>query len=307
MREHGVGGLATSATLPVIGTKELIGSLALHLRVGADDVVALPALAYPTYAVGAALVGARVAHADSVADLAALPDVPAIVWINSPSNPTGRVLDAGELRAMVTWCREHGSLLVSDECYLDLGWEVEPVSVLHRDVCGDSHDGVLAVHSLSKRSNLAGYRCGFVAGDPALVAELADVRRNLGLQMPGPQQRVAIAALDDEEHVREQRARYAGRRDLLRPALEAAGFTIEHSEAGLYLWATAGESSEATVGRLADVGIMVVSGVQYGAPGAGHVRIALTASDADVALAVDRLAHLEAPSATTPTAQEGPR
>ncbi|MGA8257882.1 MAG: aminotransferase class I/II-fold pyridoxal phosphate-dependent enzyme, partial [Nocardioides sp.] len=159
----------------------------------------------------------------------------------------------------------------------------------HPDVCGGSHDGLLAVHSLSKRSNVAGYRCGFVSGDAAVIAELASVRRNLGLQMPGPQQGAAVAALGDEAHVAAQRARYAARRDLLRPAIEAAGFRIDHSEAGLYLWATRGEPVADSIGWLADRGIVAVSGLEYGAAGAEHVRFALTAPDDAVALAADRL------------------
>ena len=165
--------------------------------------------------------------------------------------------------------------------------------MLHPDVSGGTHDGVLAVHSLSKRSNLAGYRCGFVSGDPGLVAELASVRRNLGLQLPAPQQGAAIAALDDDEHVAQQRQRYAGRRELLRPALEAAGFRIDHSGAGLYLWATRDEPSTTTVDWLADRGIVTVGGHEYGAAGDHHVRFALTASDADVALAVARICASE--------------
>ncbi len=157
--------------------------------------------------------------------------------MNSPSNPTGRVLPVDHLRKMVDWCRERGVLLVSDECYLECAWDATPLSVLHPDVCGGSPEGLLAVHSLSKRSNLAGYRCGFVAGDPAVVGELLAVRKNLGLIMPGPQQRAMVAALDDDEHVVEQHARYAARRAVLRDAFESAGFRIDHSEAALYLWA----------------------------------------------------------------------
>ncbi|MDE0778077.1 MAG: succinyldiaminopimelate transaminase [Nocardioides sp.] len=294
-RAHGVGGLHDRQVLPVIGTKELIGSLALHLGRGPDDVIAHPRLAYPTYAVGAALVGAMAVEADDVADLEALAAAdrtPSLVWVNSPSNPTGAVLDASALHAMVTWCRENDALLVSDECYLDLGWEASPVSVLAHDICGGTHDGLLAVHSLSKRSNLAGYRCGFVTGDQRLVTELASVRRNLGLQLPGPQQGAAIAALGDDAHVVEQRARYAARRDVLRPALEAAGFRVDHSEAGLYLWATREEPAERTVAVLADHGIVAVPGTEYGLHGAAHVRFALTAPDADVALAAQRLPTL---------------
>jgi len=286
---HGATGLTEAQVLPVIGTKELIGSLALHLDLGAEATIAHPTLAYPTYAVGAALVGARPVLADTVADLEALDQVPALVWINSPSNPTGQVLSPDELRALVGWCREHGARLVSDECYLDLGWEATPTSVLHPDICGGTHDGLLAVHSLSKRSNLAGYRCGFVSGDAATIAELASVRRNLGLQMPGPQQGASIAALGDEQHVVEQRERYRARRDLLRPAVEAAGFRIDRSEAGLYLWATRGEPNEQTIGWLADQGIVAVAGTEYGAAGAQHVRFALTAPDDAVALAAERL------------------
>ncbi len=289
---HGVSGLLDRQVLPVIGTKELIGSLALHLALGRDDVIAYPRLAYPTYAVGAALVGALGVPADDVADLEALAATgrpPSLVWVNSPANPTGAVLDAEALAAIVAWCREHDALLVSDECYLDLGWDVAPISVLHHDVCGETQDGVLALHSLSKRSNLAGYRVGFVTGDQRVIGELASVRRNLGLQLPGPQQQAAIAALADDEHVRVQRARYAGRRDVLRPALEAAGFAVEHSEAGLYLWATRDEPCERSIASLVALGIVAVPGHEYGPHGARHVRFALTAPDADVALAAERL------------------
>ncbi|MGA8847762.1 MAG: succinyldiaminopimelate transaminase [Nocardioides sp.] len=296
-RAHGVTGLGESQVLPVIGTKELIGSLALHLSLGPAHTIAYPRLAYPTYAVGAALVGARGVVADDVADLetlAAQGSTPSLVWINSPANPTGRVLAPEALRAILAWCREHDALLVSDECYLDLGWEEIPTSVLHPDICGANHDGLLALHSLSKRSNLAGYRIGFVTGDQAIVAELAAVRRNLGLQLPGPQQSAAIAALSDDEHVARQRERYSRRRDLLRPALETAGFTVDHSQAGLYLWATRGEPCEQSISMLADLGIVAVPGHQYGPYGAEHVRFALTAPDADVASAAQRLSTITA-------------
>lgn len=282
-------GLGLDGVLPVIGSKELIASLPGHLGVGAGDLVVYPELAYPTYEVGAALVGARVLATDSLTALG--PEVPRILWINSPSNPTGRVLPVAHLRKVVEWCRERGVLLISDECYIELAWEpdVEPVSVLHPDVCGDSHEGILAVHSLSKRSNLAGYRCAFVAGDPAVVGELLAVRKNLGLQMPGPQQRAMIAALDDDEHVAEQHARYAARRARLRPALEAAGFRIDHSEGSLYLWSSRDEDCWETVSWFADRGILVAPGSFYGAAGQQHVRVALTATDERIDAAVARL------------------
>ena len=292
-RRHGVDpeatGLGLDGVLPTIGSKELIGSMAVHLGIGAGDLVVYPELAYPTYEVGAALAGARWLATDSLTAVG--PEVPALLWLNSPSNPTGRVLPAEHLRKVVDWCRERGTLLVSDECYLECAWEgTPPVSVLHPDICGGSHEGILAVHSLSKRSNLAGYRCAFVAGDPAVVGELLAVRKNLGLQMPAPQQAAMIAALDDDAHVVEQHARYAARRALLREALASAGFRIDHSEGSLYLWATRDEDCWTTVSDLADRGILVAPGAFYGAAGSRHVRVAFTATDERIHAALARLA-----------------
>lgn len=297
-RRFGVTGLGLDGVLPVIGSKELIASLPTHLGIGPGDLIVQPELAYPTYEVGAALVGARILATDSLTAVG--PETPKIVWINSPSNPTGRVLPAEHLRKVVAWCRERGVLLVSDECYLELTWtgtEPEPVravSVLHPDICGDSVEGILAVHSLSKRSNLAGYRCAFAAGDPAVIAELLAVRKNLGLQMPGPQQHAMVAALDDDVHVEQQHARYAARRTRLKAALEAAGFRIDHSEGSLYLWSqrqteAGGEPCWETVAWFADRGILVAPGEFYGPAGARHVRVALTATDERIDAAIDRL------------------
>jgi succinyldiaminopimelate transaminase len=246
-----------------------------------------PELAYPTYEVGAALAGADILRADSLTAIG--PRTPRILWLNSPSNPTGRVLGVDHLRKVVEWCRDRGTLLVSDECYAECAWEDQPVSVLHPDVCGESHEGLLAVHSLSKRSNLAGYRCAFVAGDPAVVAELLAVRKNLGLMMPEPQQQAMAVALDDDAHVVEQHATYAARRAVLREALLSADFTIDHSEASLYLWATRGEDCWETVAALADLGILVAPGAFYGPAGSRHVRVAFTATDERIAAAVARL------------------
>jgi succinyldiaminopimelate transaminase len=291
-RRAGAVGLGQEHVLPSVGSKELIAGLALHLGLGPGDLVVAPELAYPTYAVGAALAGARVVATDALSSLG--PERPAMVWINSPSNPTGRVLPVEHLRKVVAWCRERGALLVSDECYLESGWDAEPVSVLHPDVTDGDVTGVLAVHSLSKRSNLAGYRCAFVAGDPAVVAELLAVRKNLGLMVPGPVQVAMKAGLDDDAHVAEQRARYAARRTSLRRALHAAGFRIDHSEGALYLWATRGEPCWDTVAGLADHGVLVAPGDFYGPAGARHVRVAITATDERVAAAVDRLGRLSA-------------
>ncbi len=289
-RRHGVTGvtgLGLDAVLPVIGSKELISSLALHLGLGPTDLVVHPELAYPTYAVGAALAGAPTLAADSLTAIG--PQRPALLWLNSPSNPTGKVLPVEHLRKVVQWCRERGTLLVSDECYLECVWEGTATSVLHPDVSGGSTDQILAVHSLSKRSNMAGYRCGFVAGDASVVAELIAVRKNLGLMLPGPQQVAMAAALTDDEHVAEQHARYFARRTQLWQALVSAGFRIDHSEGSLYLWASHDEPAIETVAWFADRGILVAPGTFYGPAGDRHVRIAFTAPDERVATATARL------------------
>ena len=286
-RRYGVTGLAEGTVLPVIGTKELIAWLPTLLGMGPDDVVVVPELAYPTYEVGAQLASAQVLRADSLTQLG--PQSPALVYLNSPSNPTGKVLGVDHLRKVVGWARERGVLVASDECYLGLGWDAEPLSVLHPSVSDGDHTGLLAVHSLSKSSSLAGYRAGFVAGDPALVAELLAVRKHAGMMVPTPVQAAMVAALDDDAHEREQRERYARRRDALLPALRAAVLTVDHSEAGLYLWATRGEPCRDTAAWLAQRGILVAPGEFYGPRGAQHVRIALTATDERVAAAVSRL------------------
>jgi succinyldiaminopimelate transaminase len=286
-RRYGITGLTEAAVLPVIGTKELIAWLPTLLGLGPSDVVVVPELAYPTYDVGARLAGAQVLRADSLTQLG--PQSPSLVFLNSPSNPTGRVLGVDHLRKVVGWARDRDVLLASDECYLGLGWEAEPVSVLHPAVCGGDHTGLLAIHSLSKSSSLAGYRAGFVAGDPGLVAELLAVRKHAGMMVPTPVQAAMVAALDDDAHEKLQRERYARRRAALAPALRSAGFAIDDSEAGLYLWATRGEPCRDSVGWLAARGILVAPGDFYGPSGAQHVRIALTATDERVAAAVDRL------------------
>jgi len=214
---------------------------------------------------------------------------PSLVWLNSPANPTGQVLPAEHLAKVVAWARERGAVVVSDECYLEYGWDAEPVSVLHPSVCQGSHRGLLSVHSLSKRSNLAGYRAGFVAGDSALVRELLGVRKHAGMMVPWPVQEAMRVALGDDAHVDAQRARYAHRRALLRTAFGSAGFRFEHSQGSLYLWATRDEPCWDSVEWLAERGILVAPGEFYGAAAGQHVRIALTATDERVDAAVARL------------------
>jgi succinyldiaminopimelate transaminase len=286
-RRYGVTNVADDAVLPAIGTKELIAWLPTLLGLGSDDVVAVPELAYPTYEVGAKLAGAQVLLADSLTQIG--PRTPALVYLNSPSNPTGAVLGPDHLRKVVGWARERGAVVASDECYLGLGWDAAPVSLLHPSVCDGDHTGLLAIHSLSKTSSLAGYRAGFVAGDRALIAELLAVRKHAGMMMPTPVQGAMVAALDDDAHERDQRERYARRRDALMPAVRSAGFDVDHSEAGLYIWATRGEPCRDTVGWLAPRGILVAPGEFYGPRRALPARIALTATDERIDAAVERL------------------
>jgi len=284
--------------LPVIGTKEFIAWLPTVLGLGPGDTVLYPSLAYPTYDIGARLCGATPAAVAEVsaAALATAPGTGRLLWVNSPSNPTGRVLPPAALRDAVGWARSRGAVLASDECYIELGWDTRPVSALHASVRGDSLDGVLAVFSLSKRSNLAGYRAGFVTGDPGLMKELLLVGRQAGMIVPAPVQAAMTAALSDDAHAAEQKARYAARRDILADGLRAAGFRIEHSEAGLYLWATRpGLDCWAACELLAsECGILVGPGSMYGPDGNGYIRVALTATDERVAAAGRRLRALAA-------------
>ncbi|MEZ5185364.1 MAG: succinyldiaminopimelate transaminase [Candidatus Nanopelagicales bacterium] len=266
--------------LPLIGTKEFVAWLPTLLGMGPADTVASPTVAYPTYVVGAMIAGCESVEVGEPA---------ALTWLNSPANPTGAVMSVGELRDVVTRARDHGSIVASDECYIELGWDAEPVSVLHPSVCGGDHSGLIAVHSLSKRSNLAGYRFGFAVGDPDLIRRLLAVRKHAGMMVPLPVQAAAAAALLDDEHVLVQRERYLRRREILCSALESAGFRIEQSHAGLYLWATRDEACWDSVDWLAHRGILVAPGDFYGPGGARNIRVALTASDADVDLAAQRL------------------
>jgi succinyldiaminopimelate transaminase len=289
-RSHGVA-VNPDAVLPVIGTKEFIAWLPTLLGCGAADTVVYPQLAYPTYEIGARLAGAKAVATDGL--LALGPEPVRLVWVNSPANPTGRVLPAGHLAKMVRWARERGTILASDECYIDLCFGEQSPSVLQPDACDGSHQGILAVYSLSKRSNLAGYRAGFVTGDPGLVSQILQIHRQAGMIVPGPVQAAMTAALNDDEHAVQQRARYAARRSALRPALERAGWRIDHSEAGLYLWAThPGLDAWASVGALAEIGILVAAGSFYGTAGDQHVRLALTATDERIQSAAQRLAAL---------------
>ncbi len=289
-----------AGVLPSIGSKELVAWLPTLLGLGAGDTVGYPAIAYPTYEVGARLAGARPRPFTSLTEFGPLTKAnrPALLWVNSPNNPTGQVLGVDHLAKVVRWARQHGVLVASDECYAELDWrERDPApgsvpSILDPAVCQGSHEGLLAVYSLSKQSNLAGYRAAFVAGDTSVVNQLLQVRKHAGMIMPGPVQQAMLAALSDPQHVIDQRERYRRRREILAPAMERAGLRIEHSEAGLYLWATRDEDCWASVGALAELGILAAPGSFYGAAGARHLRLALTATDARIAAGAQRIAAL---------------
>lgn len=289
-RAHGVN-ITADQVLPTIGSKELVASLPTQLGFGPGHAIAIPELAYPTYQVGVLLAGCRMVRASPAALLADLTDVlVSMVWLNSPSNPTGAVIPPETLAKLVAWARHRGVIIASDECYLDLGWEVTPTSILDDEICGGDHTGLLALHSLSKRSNLAGYRLGFVAGDRDLIAGLVALRKHAGMMVPTPVQAAGVAALTDDAPALAQRARYGNRRAVLSAALSRAGFTIEESAAGLYLWCTRGERALDSVASLAERGILVAPGTFYGPAGSRHIRAALTATDEQIAAVASRLA-----------------
>jgi succinyldiaminopimelate transaminase len=267
--------------LPLIGSKELVAWLPTILQ---SKKVIYPEVAYPTY-----LVGALIAQAKPIAvavDAKSWPEAD-FAWVNTPSNPTGRVHSEEELRATVKWARENNSVLVCDECYIDFGDTTTPTSLL-KYTDGDNSN-ILVVHSLSKRSSMAGYRGAFLIGDAKLISQIREIRKHAGMMVPLPIQNAMVAALSDESHVVEQRDRYNARRATLAPALTAAGFKIEESAAGLYIWCTRSEDCWKSVEWLANLGIVATPGSFYGELGSAHIRIAMTATDAQIREAADRI------------------
>jgi len=276
-----VGATGDFDVLPLIGSKEIVAWLPTILE---SKKVLIPEIAYPTYHVGAVLAGADSVPVDI--DAKSWPSAD-LAWLNSPSNPTGRVHSEAEVKACIDWSRANNALLVSDECYLEFEHSAHPVSVLSHT--GGDNTNILAVHSLSKRSSMAGYRAAFMIGDSELIARIREIRKHGGMMVPLPVQKAMTVALADDKHVAEQRTRYNARKDALRPALEAAGFTIEFSNAGLYLWCTRNEDAWESVSWLASRGILATPGSFYGAQGARYIRIAMTATDAQIADTVQRL------------------
>ena len=294
-RRFGVA-LDRSQLAACVGSKELVAGLPhwLRLRDPERDTVLYPAVSYPSYAMGAALAGCRAVAVPTDSewriDLGAISDDDAsralCLWVNSPANPTGALDD---LDAAAEWGRARGVTVLSDECYAEFTWASDPRTIL---TSGTS--GVLAVHSLSKRSNLAGVRAGFYAGDAALVRYLSEIRKHAGLMLPGPAQAAAVIAFDDDEHVAAQRARYRGRLDALAGALARQGLEAPLPEGGFYLWVAApGGDAWGLARRLAsEAGMIVSPGEFYGDAAPGYVRIAVVRPDDEIELLVRRLGGL---------------
>jgi len=304
-RRFGVD-LSPDAVMACVGTKELVAGLPrlLSLRDPSRDTILYPALSYPTYAMGATLAGLRAVRVP--VDETWRPDVRAVdpedaerallLWCNDPANPTGVGATTAELAETLAWARERNITVASDECYAEFtcdasGAPAPPVTVL-----AGQHVGVLVVHSLSKRSNMAGFRVGFVGGDPELVAYLGEVRKHAGMIVAAPMQAAAAAALGDDAHVDEQRARYAARRARLLPALEQCGLVHDGGPSTFYLWlhdVARGTGGWEIAARLAAAGVLVAPGDLYGPPGASHVRLALTLTDDQIEQADERLAQMQ--------------
>ena len=268
--------------LPTIGSKELVAWLPTILR---PKTVLYPKVAYPTYLVGGIIHEAKSVEVDIAPNNWPQAE---LAWINSPSNPTGRIHSEKELSDVISYSRKTGAVIASDECYINFpASDVKPISILK--VAQGDNKNLLAVHSLSKRSNLAGYRAGMIIGDPELIAQIREVRKHAGMMVPLPVQSAMCAALGDENHVSEQAECYRNRRNILRPALESAGFKVDETNAGLYIWCTRNEEDWVSVGWLADLGILATPGHFYGSAGAKHIRIALTATDSQISDAAVRI------------------
>lgn len=290
-RRRGVPGLAIDEVMPTIGSKEFISWLPVLLGLGPEDLVVQPEIRYTAYEVGAALAGAKILASD---DPAQWPTNTKLVWLNSPANPHGAVIGKDQLRIAVARARELGAVIVNDECYAEMGWEppydeARIPCILDPGVVGANRDGVLSIYSLSKQSNLAGYRAAFAAGDEKLIRGLVNLRMHAGMMTPYPVQQAMIAALNDEDHVALARSLYRDRREVMLKALARAGFEVSASEAGLYLWATDGQDCWSTVDRLARLGVLVVPGDFYGERGRNFIRVSLTAADEQISRAASRM------------------
>jgi succinyldiaminopimelate transaminase len=275
-----------------IGTKEFVGTTAqfLHLRTPERDTVLYPAISYPTYEMGAILAGCRPVpvpiNAAGDIDLESVSEDDAsralMLWINSPSNPTGALDD---LPAVAAWGRARSIPVFSDECYAEFTWEGPPRTILETGL-----EGVVAVHSLSKRSNLAGLRLGFYAGDAELLTYLQEVRKHVGMLVPGPVQAAGAVALADDDHVEVQRQRYLRRLETLSTALaKSFGYTVEMPGGGFYLWFDAEDGWAFAEEFASRAGALVSPGDFYGSGGANNVRVAVVQPDDRIDLVLQRL------------------
>lgn len=291
--------------VPTVGSKEGVALMASLLHFGEDDVVVQPKVSYPTYEIGTQLAGAKVLKVDDVADVASWRNVPGVkaVWVNSPCNPTGEVYSAERMAGIVVAAREIGAVVLSDECYALMQWrdavndaEGEADSLastpcaLCDDVCLGSAEGVLVLYSLSKQSNMAGYRTALIAGDRSLIGPMAAYRKQIGQIIPGPVQAAMAAGLRDFDAVKTQHSRYQERLGMLVSALRAYGYCTDMPQGALYVWvkAKSGDCWE-DLRQLAEIGIVASPGEFYGAP--EYLRFSATASDAAIASAAERLAR----------------
>jgi succinyldiaminopimelate transaminase len=282
----------TSAIAACIGTKEFVGTLPQWMKLRSPwlDTVLYPSIAYPTYEMGATLAGCRAVavpmNARGGIDLDAISEDDAaralLLWVNSPSNPTGALDD---LEAAATWGRSRGVPVFSDECYAEFTWASPARSILQY-----GSEGVIAVHSLSKRSNLAGLRVGAYAGDPDLVHYLGEVRKHVGMMVPGPAQAAAVAALNDDEHVTEQRERYQARLRRMSQILSTwSGIDVPLPDGGFYLWFPVDDAWAFTERLAREGGALVSPGDLYGAAGSGFVRVAVVQTDETIERVATRL------------------
>lgn len=275
-----LGATGDFGVLPLIGSKELVAWLPTILQ---SSQVLYPEIAYPTYLVGSMIAKTKATPVGF--DATSWPKAD-LAWVNSPSNPTGRVNTDAELINAIEWAR-NGGVVVADECYLEFGNNIIPKSIL--SLTNGDNKNILAIHSLSKRSSMAGYRAAMMIGDKDLIAKILEVRKHAGMMVPLPVQKAMIAALSDNKHVALQRELYNSRKAKVRSAIEKNGFKVDHSEAGLYLWATRSEPDWDSVSWFAEHGILVTPGHFYGEKGGKHVRIAMTATDAQIDELVKRI------------------
>ena len=275
-----LGATGDFGVLPLIGSKELVAWLPTILQ---SSQVLYPEIAYPTYLVGSMIAKTKATPVGF--DATSWPKAD-LAWVNSPSNPTGRVNTDAELINAIEWAR-NGGVVVADECYLEFGNNIIPKSIL--SLTNGDNKNILAIHSLSKRSSMAGYRAAMMIGDKDLIAKILEVRKHAGMMVPLPVQKAMIAALSDNKHVALQRELYNSRKAKVRSAIEKNGFKVDHSEAGLYLWGTRSEPDWDSVSWFAEHGILVTPGHFYGEKGGKHVRIAMTATDAQIDELVKRI------------------